>query len=127
MPRPKSIQFAKGETPPWAPDLTVSLMVGYDFDMGSAGRLTPYLQTYYSDSYNTDDVVTYSTQMQDSYTKTDLRLIWTSASESFTAEAFIENIEDEDVLARTNVGGNDLVQTSYLYPQNYGVKFSYGF
>ncbi|MEH6609099.1 MAG: TonB-dependent receptor [Halioglobus sp.] len=117
----------EGETPPWAPDVTISLMLAYDFDLGSAGRITPYLQTYYSDSYNTDDVVTYSTQEQDSYTKTDFRVIWTSPSEGITAEAFIENIEDEDVLARTNVGGNDLVQTSYLYPQNYGVKFSYNF
>lgn len=117
----------EGETPPWAPDVTLSVMVAYDFDLGDAGRITPYLQTYYSDSYNTDDVVTYSTQEQDSYTKTDFRVIWTSANENISAEVFIENIEDEDVLARTNVGGNDLVQTSYLHPQNYGIKFGYNF
>lgn len=117
----------EGETPPWAPDVTLSIMVAYDFDLGDAGRITPYLQTYYSDSYNTDDVVTYSTQVQDSYTKTDFRVIWTSANENINAEIFIENIEDEDVLARTNVGGFDLVQTSYAHPQNYGVKFGYNF
>jgi iron complex outermembrane receptor protein len=117
----------EGETPPWAPDLTLSVMVAYDFDLGGAGRITPYLQTYYSDSYNTDDVITYSTQEQDSYTKTDFRVIWTSENENISAEVFIENIEDEDVLARTNVGGGALVQTSYLHPQNYGVKFGYSF
>lgn len=116
-----------GETPPWSPDMTLSLSVGYDWDLGEMGRLTPFLQMYYSDEYNTDDVVTYSTQKQDSYSKTDLRLIWTSADENISAEAFIENIEDEEVLARTNVGGFDLVQTSYMYPRNYGVKVSYNF
>ncbi|NIB40351.1 TonB-dependent receptor [Pseudomaricurvus alkylphenolicus] len=116
-----------GETPPWSPDVTLSLSIGYDIDLGDMGRLTPFLQTYYSDEFNTDDVVTYSTQVQDSYTKTDFRLIWTSADENLSAEAYVENMEDEAVLARTNVGGFDLVQTSYMYPRNYGVKVSYNF
>ncbi|TQV81190.1 TonB-dependent receptor [Exilibacterium tricleocarpae] len=117
----------KGDTPPWSPDMTLSVSVGYDIDLGDMGRLTPFLQTYYSDEYSTDDVVTYRTQRQDAYSKTDLRLIWTSLSEKLSAEVFIENAEDEEVLARTNVGGFDLVQSSYLYPRNYGVKFNYNF
>ena len=87
----------------------------------------PFLQFYYSDDYNTDDVITYKQQEQDSYTKTDFRVIWNSVNENMEAEAFVENIEDEEVLARTNTGGFDLVQTSYAYPRNYGVKFSYNF
>ncbi len=117
----------EGETPPWAPELTLSVSAGYDFDLGDNGRLTPFLQLYYSDDYNTDDIVVYSTQVQDSFTKTDFRLIWTSLDEQWTVSAYIENIEDEEVLARTNVGGNDLVQTSYQYPQNYGIKMGYSF
>lgn len=116
-----------GETPPWSPEVTLGLSIGYDIDLGENGNLTPFIQFYYSDDYNTDDVVTYSTQVQDSYTKTDLRLIWTSLNEQWTASAYVENLEDEDVLARTNVGGNDLVQTSYLYPQNYGISMGYKF
>ncbi len=117
----------EGETPPWAPELTLSLSAGYDFDLGDNGRLTPFIQLYYSDDYNTDDIVVYSTQVQDSFTKTDFRLIWTSLDEQWTVSAYIENIEDEEVLARTNVGGNDLVQGSYQYPQNYGIKMGYSF
>ena len=67
----------------------------------------------------------YSTQFQGSYTKTDLRLTWTSANESVSVTGFIENIEDEAVLARTNTGSDDLVQGGYLYPQNYGLKLTY--
>ena len=116
-----------GETPPWSPDITLSLIGGYDYSLGEYGTITPLVQFYYSDEYNTDDVVTYSTQLQDSYTKTDFRLIWRSVDEQWQVSAFIENIEDEAVLARTNVGGNDLIQSSYLYPQNYGLNMQYNF
>ncbi|MEM9313317.1 MAG: TonB-dependent receptor [Pseudomonadota bacterium] len=124
---PQSFISLEGEAPPWAPDITLSLSVGYDFDLGSAGRITPFLQFYYSDEYNTDDVSTYAQQVQDSYTKTDFRVIYTTENEKLEAEAFIENIEDEAVLARSNVGGFDLVQTSYMYPQNFGVRMRYNF
>lgn len=116
-----------GETPPWSPKMTVGVTLSYAYDWGEYGSVNPHLQFYYSDSYNTDDVVTYATQKQVSYTKTDIRLQWTAADERTRAEIFIENMEDEAVLARTNVGSFDLVQTSYLYPRNYGLKLSYKF
>ena len=103
----------------------MGLTAAYDIDLGTKGRLTPYVQFYYSDGYATDDVSLYSTQFQGSYTKTDLRLTWTSANESVSVTGFIENIEDEAVLARTNTGSDDLVQGGYLYPQNYGLKLTY--
>ena len=115
----------KGTTPGWSPDVTLGLTAAYDIDLGSKGRLTPYIQFYYSDDYATDDVSLYSTQFQDSYTKTDVRLTWTSADEHLSVSGFIENIEDEAVLARTNTGSDDLVQGGYLYPRNYGLKLTY--
>lgn len=116
-----------GTTPPWSPELTFSIGAGYEFTLDGKGTITPYVQFYYSDDYNTDDVSLYSTQIQDTYTKTDFRLTWLSQDEKLSIELFIENIEDEEVLARTNVGGNGLVQGSYLYPQNYGVNLNYRF
>jgi len=113
-----------GETTPWSPDLTLGGSVAYRFDLAEKGTFTPYLQTYYSDGYNTSNLLsTDPAQDQDSYTKTDLRLIWDSPDEKYSIEAFVENIEDEGVLARGNNNGDDVVQTSYLYPRNYGVKF----
>ena len=116
----------RGTTPPWAPDLTLSLSAGYDIDLGDNGKLTPFVQFYYTDEYNTDDLVTYFTQVQDSYTKTDIRLFWTSVDGKLGAEAYIENIEDEAVLGRTNIGSG-INQSSYLFPQTYGLRFSYNF
>jgi outer membrane receptor protein involved in Fe transport len=115
-----------GTTPPWAPDVTLFLSARYDIDLGDKGMLTPFLQVYYSDEFNTDDLVTYSTQVQDSYTKVDFRLFWTSVEGTFTAEAYIENIGDEAVLARTNVSGTwNRAESSYLFPRNYGLRVSW--
>jgi len=114
-----------GTKPGWSPDVTLGITAAYDIDLGSKGLLTTYVQFYYSDSYNTDDVSLYSTQVQDSYTKTDLRLTWTSADEHYSISGFVENIEDEVVLSRTNTGSDDLVQGSYAFPRNVGVKLSY--
>ncbi len=113
-----------GETTPWSPELTLGGSVAYLFSLGDKGSLTPYLQFYYSDGYNTSNLLaTDPSHDQDSYTKTDARLIWDSPEEKYSIEAFIENIEDSDVLARGNNNSDDIVQTSYLYPRNYGVRF----
>ncbi|MEM1411553.1 MAG: TonB-dependent receptor, partial [Pseudomonadota bacterium] len=113
-----------GETTPWSPELTFGASAAYRINLGDQGVLTPYVQFYYSDGYNTSNLLaTDPSHDQDSFTKTDLRLIWSSPDERFAVEAFVENIEDSDVLARGNNNGDDVVQTSYLYPRNYGLKF----
>lgn len=115
----------EGETTPWSPDFTASLFGSYQFDLGGAGTLTPYVQFYYSDGYNTSNLLSIdANQQQDSFTKTDFRLTW-DAPESwgdYSVEAFIENIEDEAVLARGNNNSSDIVQTGFLYPRNFGVR-----
>ncbi|MEL7185335.1 MAG: TonB-dependent receptor [Pseudomonadota bacterium] len=113
-----------GQTTPWSPELTIGGSAAYRFDLGDRGSITPYIQTYHSDGYNTSNLLaTDPAHDQDSFSKTDIRLIWNSPEEVYTIEAFVENIEDSDVLARGNNNSDDVVQTSYLYPQNYGVKF----
>ncbi|MEL7298412.1 MAG: TonB-dependent receptor, partial [Pseudomonadota bacterium] len=117
-----------GEQTPWSPELTLGASAAYRIDLGDRGSFTPYVQTYYSDGYNTSNLLaTDPSHDQDSYTKSDIRLIWSSADERYSIEAFVENIEDADVLARGNNNGDDVVQTSYLYPRNYGFKFSASF
>ncbi|MEP2103239.1 MAG: TonB-dependent receptor [Parasphingorhabdus sp.] len=114
-----------GETPTFAPDLTVSLTGSYEFDLGEDfGFLTPYVQFYYSDGFGTSNLFAIDpAAFQSSYTKTDIRLVWDSPDRNYSIEAFIENIEDEAVLSRSNNnGGDDLLQSSYLYPQNYGLR-----
>lgn len=111
-----------GTTTPWSPSLTANLGASYRYDLGSRGSITPGANFFYSDGYQASAVVPFSSvAAQDSYTKTDLRLTWDSPNEQFAVSAYVENLEDEAVNARVNVGGNDFTQTSYLHPRNYGI------
>lgn len=114
-----------GERTPWSPELTIGASASYVIELGEGmGTLTPYLQFYYSDEYNTSNLLaTDPSHQQDSFTKTDLRLIWNSVDEDYSVELFVENIEDEAVLARGNNNSDDVVQSGYLYPRNYGLRF----
>lgn len=113
----------EGETTPWSPEFTTTLGISYEFPLGNAGTLTSHLQFFYSDEYSTSNLLTPDpNHLQDSFTKTDVRLIWDSPGGEYRVEGFIENIEDEGVLARGNNGGSDLVQTGFLYPRNYGLR-----
>ncbi len=114
-----------GQTPGWAPDLTVALGASYLWNLGNGSTLTPDLRFYYSDEFGTSNLFAPDrNQIQDSYTKTDFALTWRSADDKYSLAAFVENIEDEAVLARGNNGGTDNVQTSFLYPRNSGIRFT---
>lgn len=113
-----------GETTTFSPEFTMTLIGSYEFDLGSSGTLTPVVQTYYSDGFNTSNLFAIDpSTRQSSFTKTDVRLTWESESGDYAVEVFVENLEDEAVLTRSNNnGGDDLLQTSFLFPRNYGVR-----
>jgi len=115
----------KGQTPGWSPDLTVAFGVDYLISLNSGATLVPRLQFYYSSEFGTGNLYAPDlNHLQDSYTKTDFSLAWRSPSGQYSVTAFVENIEDEAVKARGNSSANDGAQTSFLYPQNYGVRFT---
>ena len=122
----------KGWKPALASDVTLGLQVSYDFDLGDNGIIRPYFQTsyasdYYASDFNLDGV------NQGSYTKTDFRLIWQSASGEFEAQAFVLNIEDEAVLNRVavfNPGAAPNVaslQANWSNPRTFGASVTYKF
>lgn len=113
-----------GVTTQFAPEFTASLVGAYDIDLGTAGKITPQVQFYYSGRYSAQTQLSFidSAGTQGSFTKTDLRLSYTTADERFGLEAFVENIENEVVLQRVTYGGDGIEQTVYGYPRNYGVR-----
>ncbi len=115
-----------GWAPAMSPDFSLSLNASYDFDF-AGGTLTPYLQTSWVDDYYTFDVNIPET-LQNSHTKTDLRLTWRGKN-GVMVEGFILNVEDEAVLARTVVhsqilNGNPInsVQANWSPPRTMGVS-----
>ena len=113
----------QGQQTPWSPDVTFNINGSYVFDLGANGTVTPSIQIAYSDSYSAaGNLPIDPAGFQDSFTKTDFRVSWDSVDGEYSVEAFVENIEDEAVNARVNVGGNDFTQSSFLHPRNSGIR-----
>jgi len=115
-----------GEQIAFSPDFTLGLTLAYDYHFGRSSTLTPLLQFYYSDDYQTSDQG-YVFGKQDSYTQTDLRLTWASTTDNghFYVSGFIQNIEDEEVITRANIFGGTLATQQFAPPKTYGVTVGY--
>lgn len=113
-----------GEQVQFHPDITATLLGSYTFDLGNAGSLRPSVSFYYSDDYYTDDSRWFF-GFQESYTKTDLSLSWFSPSEEWSVRAFVNNLEDEEILLLSTRFGGDVAVTDYAPPQHWGVTVNY--
>lgn len=85
----------KGNALPKSPEWTLSFGMEYNIELASGATLTPRIDFSWRDDYNLGQ---YDNPLdkQDAYTQTDLRLRYTRADGSWYAEAFVENVEDED-------------------------------
>ncbi len=119
-----TFESQNGTTPGWSPELMANFNADYTIALANGGTLTPAIMIAYSDDYDTSNLYTPDPlTQQDAFTKTDLRLTWRSPDENYTVAIYVENLEDEAVLSRSNNGSQDHIQTGFLYPQNYGVSF----
>ena len=117
-----------GMKPAFSPEISASFSAAYSYD-AFGGTLTPAILFNWLDDYYTFDVNLPET-LQESHTKTDLRVTWKNDT-GLTLEAFVLNVEDEAVLARTvvhsqRVAGTAInsVQANWNPPQTVG--FSMG-
>jgi iron complex outermembrane receptor protein len=112
-----------------SPDATVNLSAAYSWDF-NAGSLTASVNYYWSDevyfsAYNRDDG-----DYQDSYHKTDARIIFNSTNDTWYVALAAKNLEDEDVagqitLANPQLGGAQSVQ--WQAPRTYNISVGYYF
>jgi iron complex outermembrane receptor protein len=109
-----------GNEIPYSPTYKFTGVVSYDFDMGSAGTITPQVTALVSDGYYLTDNNT-PLDRQDRYAKIDLRLGWTSADDRFSLEGFVTNVTNEVTLNRGTFGSRGLNQ-SFDAPRMYGVR-----
>jgi iron complex outermembrane receptor protein len=109
-----------GNEIPYAPSWKMTGLVSYDFDLGGRGTITPQATLLWSDGYYNTDLNTVLDR-QDSFTKLDLRLSWTDASERFSVEGFVNNVTDTITLNRATFGSRGLNQ-SYDAPRMYGLR-----
>ena len=113
-----------GQRTQYAPKFTGSLIGAYDIELGNGAKLTPQAQFYYSTRYSAQTQLSFldAAGTQPSFTKTDLRLVYTTANDRFSIEGYVENIEDKIVKQRVTYGSDGIEQTTYGFPRNYGVR-----
>lgn len=131
-----------------APKWTYTLSAEYDFYLGRWGTLTPRAQYYLQDdtwyrgfnrtpeNSGKDNCVkilplkrldcgsTPVQDLQESYHHTDLKLTWKSPGETWTAEAFLLNVEDNAVYQNVLIGSAILGNPGFAW---YGPPRTYGF
>jgi outer membrane receptor protein involved in Fe transport len=111
-----------------APRWKTSLLASYQADLGDLGTLTPVLKTTWTDHYVLRPYDLPADRV-DAYTRTDVRLVWRSASERFSVEAFVENLEDEVVYVRNvttgEFSGSMPASLGLLAPRTYGVRIGF--
>ncbi|MGL1936530.1 MAG: TonB-dependent receptor [Fibrobacterales bacterium] len=118
----------KESTVPLSPTLTASIQISYKFVFANGVAIIPYLQTYYSSSFWTNDINAPGTE-QEAYTKSDLRLSLVSPKKNVSLQLYIKNIENTAVLNRTiiSTSGRSHIWANYQDPRTMGltVKMSY--
>ena len=107
------------------PDWSAQFGAAYEIDLGAAGSLTPQFYTQWTDNFLLSPSA--PNIEQESYFKTDARIVWVSQEGSFTAQLFVHNIEDEATLGRITTRSNGEIQGTYNDPRTYGVGFGYRF
>ena len=105
----------------FSPKHTFQFGVAYTFGLGSAGTLTPEVQTYYNSGYILTDL-TPEYGNNAAFTKTDLRLTYRSLDGTYTVQAFVNNIEDKATITRAVYSNHRSLLVTYAPPRSYGAS-----
>lgn len=105
---------------PYSPELTLQAYLNWDIET-SVGKITPSVNMLYNSGYQLTDFNT-GIDKQEGFSKTDVRLTWTSKDGQLTVQAYVENLENTAVNQRGVFGSNQSLNASYAMPRTYGIK-----
>ena len=111
-----------------APRWKASVFANYRIELGARGSLTPVVKFTWTDQYELRPYAI-SADRVDAYTRSDVRLVWRSASARFSVEAFCENLENEIVYARNvttgEFSGSFPASIGLIPPRTFGVRIGF--
>jgi iron complex outermembrane receptor protein len=115
----------EGSPIPFAPELTATAGIEYEFGIGST-TLTPRIQASYIDE-QLSTPFRYTETVVPSRTITDVRVTWVPI-EALRLEAFVSNVLDEEYIA-AQVQDASSAQGGLLYgaPRQYGLRAKFDF
>jgi iron complex outermembrane receptor protein len=122
-------QDLSGKDLPNAPPLSASALLSYSHYMSGYGSLEPSVRVTYTDDYYSF-ATNHPRYQIESYTKTDIHMVWRSASERWTIDAYVQHLEDKKDIFLLPVGlglEGYLFQTMQVAPRTYGLNFKYSF
>ena len=122
----EAVYVMDGKATAYSPDLTVGIGIGYDFDLGNLGTLTPYVHSYYNSGYSTNRAPVFFGE-QDAYTKFNVSIDWRSQEGQFSAKLWANNASDELIQTYTEIYSRARVAYDYQAPRSYGFRVGYNF
>ncbi len=119
-----------GNTLEDAPEWKAVLLTSYNLDLADNGSINFILQSTWTDDYylrpfniGLDEV--------DSFTKTDIRVMWKSPSNTWSVEAYVQNIEDDTIANRIvtlpDFTGGQPANFGSTLPRLYGLRLGYNY
>ncbi len=114
----------KGNALPKAPAWRVGLGLEHTFGLGELGTLTPRIQFKYTDDQYLSQFNSFY-DAEDSFTRTDVYLTWTSPEDKFYAQAFVKNLEDEDVRNTVLLGLVTFTHAQWDPPRTWGIRLGF--
>ena len=115
----------KGNKIAHSPEYSGSVAMQYDIDLGSAGKLSPYVQLNFSGAFY-GQAINSVLDRQTAFAKLDLRLTW-EYNDSFSLQGFVTNVTNKATATRFVYGGGGNLQASYAPPRLWGVRASLKF
>jgi outer membrane receptor protein involved in Fe transport len=111
-----------------SPEWKASAFARQSIPLGAYGFLTAIAEISWSARYYRRPFNEFPDGVSD-YHRTDLRLVWSDASEAWRVEAFVQNLEDESIYGRVISGpeftaGNPVGISSYA-PRTYGLRVGF--
>ncbi len=125
-------QDIKGNQLPNSPELSITFGIEYGWESDRWGTLTPRFQLFFQDEAFFS-IENFDEGKNEATTLFDASLTWESPEKHFVAEAFVNNITDEDLIRRIDVtrpfgggGGVQLVQ-QFTAPRTAGLRLGFRF
>jgi len=113
-----------GKAVPRSPRFTLSLGAQYTFDLKRWGHLTPRADFYYRDEFGFRQFGN-PLDLQEAYTRTDVRLLWNSEDGHFWAEVFAQNLENNAVKTNQEITSGVYRVHYYDEPIRGGLRVGY--
>lgn len=117
------IPSLEGHFLPYAPEYSLQVQYEHNFDLANGGTLTPKATVFWqSESF----IRPFNLPIDSipSFSKTDLQLTYTDASDQWSVQAYVHNLEDKAVRNGGFVFFGDYT-SSYNAPRTYGARVSF--